>query len=108
MSNTIVKQIKSKLWDPVMDADRNPLAAMPAMPRYQMMVVLAAMWSFIFCAMVGWWMLFPYWIIGHVALLTLASFATNIVFKSARTPSHRDLYRSKDGRYAKHDDLWGG
>jgi len=104
----MIKKIKSKFWDPVMDPAHNPLAALPPMPRYQMMVVLASMWSFIFCAMVGWWMLFPYWILGHIALLTLGTFVTNWTFNSVSKPSHRDMYRSKDGRHAHHDDLWGG
>jgi hypothetical protein len=104
----MIKRIKTKLWDPVMDANHNPLAALPVMPRYQLMVVLASMWSFIFCAMVGWWMLFPYWILGHIALLTLGTFVTRWTFDSVNKPNHRDMYRSKDGRHAHHDDLWGG
>jgi hypothetical protein len=107
-SVTGIKNLKSKLWDPVMDSDRNPLAAIPPMQRYQLMIVLATMWSFIFCAMLGWWMLFPYWVVGHIVLLTIASFITNWTFSSARTLSHRDMYRSKDGLHARHDDIWGG
>ena len=33
-SVTGIKNLKSKLWDPVMDSDRNPLAAIPPMQRY--------------------------------------------------------------------------
>jgi hypothetical protein len=108
-SVTGMKNLKSKLWDPVMDVNHNPLMSIPLMQRYQIMIVLGSMWSFVFCAMIGWWMLFPYWVVGHIALLTVASFATNWTFStSARAPSHRDLYRSKDGLHARHDDIWGG
>ena len=107
-NGTMIKLVKSNIWDPIMDPERNPLAAMPALPRYQIMTVLAMMWSFIFCAMAGWWMLFPYWIIGHIALLAMGAFFTNYTFKTARTLSHRDMYRSADKSHAVHDDLWGG
>ena len=99
--------IKKKLWDPVMDPEKNPLASLPAVPRYQIMTVLAMMWSFIFCAMFGWWMLFPYWVIGHILLLAMGAFFTNYTFKNANKPTHRDLYRSQDGTHVVHDDIWG-
>ena len=104
----MLKNLKLKIWDPLMDANHNPLAAVPAMPRYQIMIVLGTMWSFIFCAMIGWWMLLPYWILGHISLITIGCFITNWTFKNARSLTHRDLYRSKDGRHARHDDIWGG
>ena len=53
-------------------------------------------------------MLLPYWILGHIALITVGCFATNWTFNNARTLTHRDMYRSEDGRYARHDDIWGG
>jgi len=104
----MINRIKTKLWYPVMDANHNPLAALPVMPRYQLMVVLASMWSFIFCAMVGWMLLFPYWVVGHILLLSLGAFITNYTFKMNRVLTHRDLYRSSDKTHALHDDIWGG
>ena len=104
----MIKIIRRQFWDPLMDAERNPLMALPVLPRYQIMTVLAMMWSFIFCAMVGWWMLFPYWIVGHIALLSVGAFITNYTFKINRVMTHRDLYRSADKTHALHDDIWGG
>ena len=104
----MIKQIRTRIWDPVMDADRNLRIALPVLPRYQIMTVLAMMWSFIFCAMVGWMLLFPYWIVGHILLLALGAFITNYTFKINRVMTHRDLYRSADKTHALHDDIWGG
>jgi hypothetical protein len=94
-------------WGMIMDAERNPLRSLPVQYKYQIMIVLAMMWSFIFCAMVGWMMLFPYWVLGHIALVTLGAWITNRTFKSAHIVSHRDRYRSQDGTHALHDDIWG-
>ena len=56
----MIKQIRTRIWDPLMDPNTNPLMVLPSLARYQIMTVLAMMWSFIFCAMAGWMMLFPY------------------------------------------------
>ena len=94
-------------WNMIMDAERNPLRSLPTQHKYQIMIVLAMMWSFIFCAMAGWMMLFPYWVLGHFALLTFGAIMTNWTFKNAQIVTHRDRYRSQDGTYAVHDDIWG-
>jgi hypothetical protein len=96
-----------KYWNIVMDGDKNPFRQLPPMVRYQLMTVLAMMWSFIFCAMLGWFMWFPYYIVGHIVLLTLGALWTNYTFNTAYKMSHRDMYRSPDGQYAMHDDIWG-
>ena len=104
----MIKQIRTRIWDPVMDPHKNPLMGVPPLARYQIMTVLAMMWSFIFCAMVGLMLLFPYWIVGHILLLALGAFITNHTFKINRVMTHRDLYRSADKTHALHDDIWGG
>ena len=104
----MIRHIRTRIWDPLMDPDKNPLMALPALVRYQIMTVLAMMWSFIFCAMVGWMLLFPYWVVGHILLLSLGAFITNYTFKMNRVLTHRDLYRSSDKTHALHDDIWGG
>jgi len=104
----MIHTVKTMLWDPLMDPHKNPLMAVPSLARYQIMTVLAMMWSFIFCAMVGWMILFPYWIVGHILLLSLGAFITNYTFKVNRAITHRDLYRSPDKTHALHDDIWGG
>ena len=40
-------------WRLVMDSESNPLMRIPKMQRFQMMQVLAYMWSFVFAAWVG-------------------------------------------------------
>jgi hypothetical protein len=103
----MVRKIKEHVWEPLMDADKNPLAGLPPITKYQLMMVLAMMWSFIFCAMVGWMLWFPYWIIGHILLLSIGAYITNHTFKTYNT-THRDMYRSPDKTHALHDDIWGG
>jgi len=104
----MIRRIRKRFWDPVMDPDTNPLMAVPPLARYQIMTVLAMMWSFVFCAMLEWWFWFPYWIVGHIMLLSLGAFVTNYTFKVNRAITHRDLYRSADKTHALHDDIWGG
>lgn len=107
MLNVIVS-----LWNTVMSDRHNPLNGLPLVARYQTMMVLALMWSFIFCSMIGWMFLFPYWAIGHVVLLSLGFLVTSFTFESARKTSlalgHRDNLRTADGRGVRHDDVWGG
>ena len=104
----MIKKIIDDVWSPLMDSEKNPLMALPKITRYQVMMVLAMMWSFIFCAMIGWMMFFPYWIVGHIALLTLGAITTNYTFRAYNTVTHRDMYRSPDKSHALHDDIWGG
>jgi hypothetical protein len=107
MINVIVS-----VWNSVMSDRHNPLNALPPVARYQSMIVLALMWSFIFCAMVGWMHLFSYWAVGHLVLLTLGFYVTSVLFEYARkthlTFGHRDNLKTEDGRGVRHDDLWGG
>lgn len=95
------------LWKFVMDERHNPLRELPPIVKFQIMTVLAMMWSFIFIAMVGWWALFPHYVIGHMLLLTLGVLITKYTFETSHKISHRDLYRSPDGKHALHDDHWG-
>lgn len=104
----MIQYIKKSLWNPVMSSEHNPFKALPPIVRYQLMTILAMMWSFIFCAMIGWMLWFPFWIVGHIILLSLGAIMTNHYFYNANGISHRDLYRSEDGRHARHDDIWGG
>jgi hypothetical protein len=103
----MIKLVKLKLWNPVMSSEHNPLMALPSIQRYQVMMVLAMMWSFIFCSMIGWILLFPYWIVGHILLLSMGAFFTNYTFESYSMKTHRDMYISPDKTHALHDDIWG-
>lgn len=69
-------------WNVVMNADENPLAKLPKIVRFQLMTMLALMWTIIFCASAGLFAWFPQFVFGHVALLLLGIFATSSVFQS--------------------------
>ena len=94
-------------WNIVMDERHNPLSGLPFTVRFQIMTMLAMMWSLVFCMLAGMWDLFPYWIVGHIVVLSVACFVTNYTFNVARKLTHRDRYRSPDGLYALYDDYWG-
>ena len=90
----------------VMDADKNPLKALPKTQRFQIMVLLSIMWSSVFCLAFGSWFWWGELVIGHVAV-AVAIGITSLTFKQAKKKSHRDMYRAKDGT-TRYDDLWGG
>jgi hypothetical protein len=93
-------------YDVVMDANKNPLRALPKVQRYQIMVVLSLMWSTIFCVAIGSWYWWGELVVGHVAVAT-GVLITGLTFRAARKRTHRDMYRDKDGT-ARYDDIWGG
>ena len=68
-------------WDVVMNAERNPLARLPKIVRFQLMAVLALMWTVIFCASAGMFMWFPHFVFAHVVLLLLGIFGTSFIFR---------------------------
>lgn len=68
-------------WDAVMNPERNPLAKLPKIVRFQLMTVLALMWTTIFCASAGMFLWLPQFIIGHVVLLLLGVFGTSYIFR---------------------------
>jgi hypothetical protein len=68
-------------WDAVMNPERNPLARLPKTVRFQLMSVLALMWSVIFCAMAGTFIWLPQFFIAHVILLLLGIFGTSYIFR---------------------------
>jgi uncharacterized protein (DUF427 family) len=52
---------------------------------FQLMAVLAFMWSAIFCLSAGLFVWFPEFVFGHVALLMIGIFGTGYIFR-VRTP----------------------
>jgi hypothetical protein len=68
-------------WDSVMNPERNPLAKLPKIVRFQLMSVLALMWTTIFCASAGVFMWLPHFYIAHVVLLLVGIFGTSFVFR---------------------------
>ena len=70
-------------WRLVMDSESNPLMRIPKMQRFQMMQVLAYMWSLVFAAWVGSALIFGVSVVGH-AILLIGVFFTAGVFRLAR------------------------
>jgi hypothetical protein len=68
-------------WDAVMNPERNPLSKLPKIVRFQLMTVLALMWTVIFCASAGLFMWLPHFIFAHVILLFLGVFGTSFIFR---------------------------
>lgn len=100
----------ANLYAQIMDSSKNPLRNLTPIVRFQLMTVLALMWSIVFCT---WFGLLAY--VGpsmfvHTVLL-IGIFFTADAFRRANERSnadHRRMYRdSKDG-CARYDDLWGG
>lgn len=92
----------------IMDERVNPLAALPAAQRFQVMISLAMMWTAIFCAGAGAWLWYGELVVLHVGIL-LGVMATAYSFRSARrvhVATYRDHPR-RDGT-ARYDDVWGG
>lgn len=71
------------LWNSVMDPDHNALMRLPKIVRFQMMVVLASLWSGIFCVMAGVIVWLPGYVLMHVLLLAIGIFGTGWIFKNA-------------------------
>jgi hypothetical protein len=90
----------------VMDSERNPLRRLPKVQRFQIMSMLAFMWSIIFSVGIGTWAWFGELVVFHLLVL-LGMFITGWTFGNAKQSMPRDRYVRSDGT-AAHDDLWGG
>ena len=75
-----VKMVKAA-WDTVMNSEKNPLLQLPKVVRFQLMVVLAFMWSCIFCISAGMFIWIPEFVFGHVLLLLIGIFGTGYIFR---------------------------
>jgi len=70
-------------YDLVMSSDRNPLATLPKKTRFQLMSVLAYMWTAVFVVWTGQIVLFGPSVVGHTILL-VGVFFTADIFRLAR------------------------
>lgn len=76
-----VEMVKAA-WDTVMNPEQNPLLEIPKIVRFQLMAVLAFMWSCIFCISAGMFMWIPEFVFGHVLLLLIGVFGTGYIFRA--------------------------
>jgi hypothetical protein len=75
------KKMVKAAWDTVMNSEKNPLLQLPKVVRFQLMVVLAFMWSCIFCISAGLFIWIPEFVFGHVLLLLIGIFGTGYIFR---------------------------
>ena len=99
-----------RTYNLIMDDDRNPFRQLPKMVRFQLMAILAYMWSAVFSIWIG--SMFSLWpmIVGHTAVI-VAIFFTADVFRLARGQQNRDYrnnFRDPIDGCARYDDVWGG
>lgn len=94
-----------ELYRTVMDSDRNPLSNLPPAQRFQIMVVLSAMWTTIFCTAAGAWFWYGELLFAHV-LVALGIAMTGATFHSATKRTTPCDHPKSDGT-ARYDDVWG-
>ena len=88
-----------------MDSRLNPLNKLPPAQRFQLMVALSVMWTTIFCAGTGVWIVYGQLLALHL-LVALGFVITSITFyRAQKVTTYRDQVRS-DGT-ARYDDVWG-
>ena len=71
----------NSIWNAVMDPNQNAFLQLPKPVRLQLMIVLATLWSAVFCVSAGIVAWMPTYIIAHVALLLAGVLGTGWVFK---------------------------
>lgn len=73
-----------QIWNSVINPEQNALLQLPKAVRFQLMVVLATLWSAIFCVGAGLVAWMPTYVLAHVALLLAGVFGTGWVFEAFR------------------------
>jgi hypothetical protein len=76
-------EMAGRLWTAIMDANSNPLMRLPKTVRFQLMAVLALLWSTIFCVSAGLLFWLPGYILVHIVLIAIGIFGTRWAFNSA-------------------------
>lgn len=76
-------EMAGRLWTAVMDGNSNPLMRLPKTVRFQLMAVLALLWSVIFCVSAGLLVWLPGYVLVHVVLIAIGVFGTRWAFSSA-------------------------
>lgn len=80
------KQLVITAWDSVMDETKNPLRNFPLVTAHMLMQVLAWMWSAIFSAVIGSYLVFGVTMVGH-SLIIAGLVVTLAVFRNAERRS---------------------
>jgi hypothetical protein len=98
-----------QIYRTVMDEKVNPLRTLPRSVQFQLMSVLAFLWSAVFTLWVGsFWLLGPT-VVGHVLVLMGVLFTADVFRRAGqRTVSYDETFRDPRDGCARHDDVWGG
>jgi hypothetical protein len=96
------------LYNLVMESEQNPLQTLPKMVRFQYMVILAYMWSVVFCIYLGTIAVLGPSIAAHTILL-IGIFFTGDIFRRARARSlsYDQIFKDPADGTADYDDVWG-
>ena len=73
----------SSIYRSIMDSRLNPLNKLPPAQRFQLMAGLSIMWTTIFCAGTGVWILYGQLLVLHL-LVALGFMITGITFYRAQ------------------------
>ena len=100
----------NRTYNLIMNPESNALFRLPKIVRFQLMTILALMWSVIFSVWIGALsMIGPSWA-AHSILLVGVFFTADIFGRSdkGRNLDHRSHYKDQKDGCARYDDLWGG
>ena len=100
----------SRAYSLIMNPETNALFRLPKIVRFQLMTVLALMWSVIFSVWIGAVSMIGPSMAAHSILLLGVFFTADIFRRSnkGRTLDHRSHYKDQKDGCARYDDLWGG
>lgn len=106
----------TKLYNMIMDEDKNSLRALPKTVKLQLMTILAYMWCGVFSVGIGSFLFFGTSVVLHT-LLIIGTIFTGTIFSYARNnklsyledkKTHKDAMKDKKNGCAMYDDVWGG
>ena len=99
-----------QMYGVVMSENLNSLRRLPKIVRFQLMTVLALMWSVVFCVWMGAVSMVGPSMAAHAILLVGIFFTADIFRRSQiRSPrDHRSKFKDPSDGCVRYDDLWGG
>lgn len=95
-------------YSSVMDDEKNALYALPKKTRFQVMTILSFLWSAVFTASVGSYIIFGPTMLAHLLVLIAIFFTADIFRRAEKQPlDHREAMRDRRDGTVLYDDLWG-
>ena len=92
---------KPETYDLVMNENKNLLSTLPDVKRFQLMVVLSAIWATIFCLGMGSWLWWGGMIVGHVGV-AVGILITGLTFTKAGSQCEFHLSNAEFGLPENH------